>query len=82
MDAITYTRRNGGFWLIANFAQAASPIRVAYSRRDAEMAVAGAIRGDEELDYSITWTPFQVADARHSPREAASLVAAWLRSQG
>lgn len=69
MSSVYYSPRGGGLWLSANFAEAASPIKVSWRKP-----------GHNSYDDSADdWqsTPFQVADARHNPREAARMVSKW-----
>jgi hypothetical protein len=58
-------RSVGEFWYCADFSQASSNITVGFDH------------GDDELNWQPT--PFQVADARHSRREAERLLAGYLR---
>lgn len=63
METRFYSPSRGEYLSIwCDFAQAASPIWVRW--------------GDED-DCEWCGTPFQAADARHSPREACRIVAAW-----
>lgn len=74
-DRIHYSPRSGGLWVRADWSQASSSIKVSWFKPTTRE---GGI--DDGFD---DWqsTPFQVADARHSPREAARLVSDWGRSQ-
>jgi hypothetical protein len=58
---IVYSRRNGGLYIKAEWAQASAPILYAFSRQDAE---------------ADRWTgsPFQVANANHDRRRAIDLI--------
>jgi hypothetical protein len=71
-NRVHYSPRNGGLWVSADWAQASSAIKVSWHKP--------GNHPDGDDDWQST--PFQVADARHSPREAARLVSDWGKSQG
>lgn len=66
----TYHRTRNGetIWVSADFAQASSPIYAAFS-----------MRGSKPEEHEWQSVPFQVADARHDPLKAISLVRSYWR---